>query len=189
MLVTADRFINLPVMSLQTGSELARTARTIIDPRDLSVAAYELTGRLLDQTPSLLRINDIREIGPLGMIIDSSDEIVGIDDIIDLRRVYNFNFSLEGKIVIDESGKKIGKVSGYTLTTESFVIQQLQVKRSFFKSFGDTELLIHRSQVVKTSDTHITVKSATVSHKDPNALFNPDSYENPFRKKPRTRTD
>ena len=87
MLISADRFLNIPVMSLQTGSELARTSREIIDPKNLSIIAYELEGQLLDQRPSLLRIDDVREIGPLGMIIDSTDEIIGIDDVITIKEI------------------------------------------------------------------------------------------------------
>ena len=85
MLISADRFLNIPVMSLQTGSELARTSREIIDPKNLSIIAYELEGQLLDQRPSLLRIDDVREIGPLVIIIDSTYEIIGIDDLITIK--------------------------------------------------------------------------------------------------------
>ena len=139
MLIAADRFINMPVMSLQTGSELARTEREIINPNNLSIAAYELTGPLLDQTPSLLRIEDIREIGPLGMIIDAADEIVSPSDVIALKNIYEINFSLQGKTVIDEKKKKIGRVVGWTITTNNFLIQQLRVHRPFLKSFGQRD--------------------------------------------------
>lgn len=186
MLIAADRFINMPVMSLQTGSELAMTEREIINPNNLSIAAYELTGPLLDQTPSLLRIEDIREIGPLGMIIDAADEIVSPSDVIALKTIYEINFSLQGKTVIDEKKKKIGKVVGWTITTNNFLIQQLRVHRPFLKSFGDTELLIHRSQITKVTDDHVVIKSATVQHKAEEITPNrpPSSYENPFRKQP-----
>ena len=158
MLISADRFLNIPVMSLQTGSELARTSREIINPKNLSIIAYELEGRLLDQRPSLLRIDDVREIGPLGMIIDSTDEIIGIDDVITIKEIYDINFALKDKLVIDEKNKKIGKVIGYTLAAGNFIIQQLRIRRPFLKSFGDTELLIHRSQIIKVTDDKIIVK-------------------------------
>lgn len=60
------------------------------------MVAYELAGPLLDQDPSLLRIEDIREIGPLGMIIDSVDELVSPSDVIKLKEVYEFGFYLIG---------------------------------------------------------------------------------------------
>ena len=186
MLVTADKFINMPVMSLQTGSELARTSREIINPRNLSIMAYELEGKLLDQTPSLLRIADVREIGPLGMIIDSVDELVAPSDIIALKEIYEIDFSLQDKPVIDTKKRKIGKVIGYTITVDNFFIQQLRVRRPFLKSFGDTEILIHRSQIINITDTHIVVKSATISHVVDTKKPNPTpQYENPFRKQSR----
>ena len=81
----------------------------------------------MDQHPSLLRIDDVREIGPLGMIIDSTDEIIGIDDVITIKEIYEINFALKDKLVIDEKNKKIGKVIGYTLAAGNFIIQQLRI--------------------------------------------------------------
>ena len=157
MLTIADRFLGMPVMSLQTGAELARTVREVIDPRDLTIIAYELAGPMLDQTPSLLRVADIREIGSLGMIVDSVDELISPSDVIKIQQVYNYQFTLLDKIVVDEANHKLGKVTGYTLQAGNFVIQQLVVRRPFLKSFNDTELLVHRSQISKVTDDLITV--------------------------------
>lgn len=183
MLVSAERFDDMPVMSLQTGSELARTARAVIDPRDLSIAAYELSGRLLDAHPSLLMIRDMREIGPMGIIIDSVDEIVSPSDVVKLKEIYELGFELAGKSVVDTQGRKLGKVIGYTLEAGSFFIQQLRVHRPFFRSFGDTEVLIHRSQVTKVTDDQIVVKSAAVTHTMAStAQPHQRVQENPFRR-------
>lgn len=184
MLVAADTLLGMPVMSLQTGSELGRTAREIIDPRNLTIVAYELAGPLLDHDPTLLRLADIREIGPLGMIIDSSDELVGVSDVVELKKIYEFQFQLRGKPVLDERGQKIGRVNGYTIMSGSFVIQQLSIRRPFLRSLSDTELLVHRSQVVTITDEQIIIQSATVSRQEEHiSTPNLQAYENPFRKK------
>lgn len=188
MLISAERFDNAPVMSLQTGSELARTARAIIDPRQLAVVAYELEGPLLDQVPSLLRIADIREIGPLGMIIDSVDELIMPSDVLKIKEVYEFRFELIGKPVVDEKKHKVGRVIGYTLEAGNFVIQQLRVRRPLLKSFGDTELLVHRSQITKVSDDSIVVKTPHVRHREP-VVQAPSNFENPFRKPQHSATE
>lgn len=173
----------MPVMSLQTGSEIARTVAEVIDPRNLTIVAYELTGPLLDTTPSLLLISDIREISSFGAIINSSDEIISPSDVVRIKEIYEFQFSIKNKPVIDQQKKKIGKVVGYTVEAGHFTIQQLQIKRPILKSFGDTEILIHRSQIVKVADDFIMVKSATVAHKvTPNKTTGLPTYDNPFRK-------
>lgn len=192
MLTYAEHFDNMPVMSLQTGSELARASRAIINPHNLSIVAYELDGRLLDQHPSLLRIADIRETGALGMIIDSADEIVSPDDIIDLKKIYEYQFNLQNKAVVNERGRRIGKVIGYTIDTDSFIIQQLRVKRPLLRSLGDVELLIHRSQIVKVSDDIIVIKSASVPSESPAKQLVDQSqmaFENPFRKNPQVQPE
>ncbi len=181
MLVSNERFDNIPVMSLQTGSMLARASSAVIDPRSLAVVAYELEGYLLDQHPTLLRVADIREIGPLGMIIDSVDELISPSDVIKIKEVYEINFQLIGLKVVDERKRTVGRVIGYTLEAGSFIIQQLRVKRPLMKSFGDTELLIHRSQIVKVTDDVIVVKTPDIRHKEP--VVQPmQTFENPFRK-------
>ena len=182
MLLPSTRFIDTPVMSLQTGSELGRTIKPIINPRELSIVAFELHGINLDYDPSLLRINDIREIGPMGMIIDSSDELISVSDVIKIKEIYELNFELVGLKVIDDKKRNVGKVTGFTLDASSFFIQQLQVKRPLLKSFGDTEFLIHRSQVVKITDDYLVVKSPDIRHKEAVAEPTGQMFKNPFRK-------
>jgi hypothetical protein len=72
-------------------------------------------------------------------------------------------------------------VIGYTIETGGFVIQQLNVKRPFFRSLSDTELLIHRSQIKEISDSQIVVESEL---KTPAPVLKAvrDTYSNPFRK-------
>ena len=180
MLVLGTQLIDTPVMSLQTGAELARTKIPVIDPRTLTVVAYELNGPLLDEHPSLLRIVDIRELSDIGMIVDSSDEFIGVDDVVKLKETYELHFPLIGLSVIDDKKHKLGKVEDYSVEIGGFVIQQLTVRRPIFKSFGDTELLIHRSQIIEINDTTITVKAATNEVKDP-IPHATKAYTNPFR--------
>lgn len=184
MLFPAERFHNLPVMSLQTGSELARTSRAVIDPRKLTIVAFELQGNLLDQHPTLLRIADIREIGPIGMIIDSVDELITVSDVITIKEAYELDFHLTGLKVIDERKRTVGKVVSYTIEAGNFVIQQLRVKRPLMRSFSDAELLIHRSQIVQVTDDYIVVKTPTIRHKEAVAEPTGQAFENPFRKVP-----
>jgi hypothetical protein len=181
MLLAGSRLIDMPVMGLQTGSELARTEREIINPHTLEVIAYELTGPLLNTKPALLRVADVREFSDIGMIVDSSDEFVSPSDIIKLDEIYQLHFSLTGKSVIDLKHRKLGKVIGYTIETGGFVIQQLSVKRPFLQSLSDAELLVHRSQIKKVTDTQIVIESEL---KTPAPVLKTvrDNYSNPFRK-------
>jgi uncharacterized protein YrrD len=182
MLIAGSRLIDAPVMGLQTGGELARTSKAIIDPRQLEIVAYELTGPLLNTRPSALRIVDVREFSEIGLIVDSSEEFVSPTDIIKLNEIYELNFTLIGMSVIDQKGHKLGKVDGYTIETSAFLIQQLSVKRPLLKSLSDTQLLIHRTQISEINNSSIIVNSEVKVQPMLQAVQN--SYHNPFRKNP-----
>jgi len=179
MLLSNTRLIVTPVMSLQTGGELARTNSAVIDPRDLSVLAFELTGSLLNEHPSFLRVIDVRELSHLGFIVDSSDEFIGLEDVIKIKEVHDFQFELIGKQVIDQKKHKLGKITGYSVEPETFTVVQLNVKRPLLKSFTDTELIIHRTQIVEVSDDYIVIKNDERAHIPVKGSAH--SYTNPFR--------
>lgn len=179
MLISGLDLIGTPVLSLQTGTELATIKDTVINPHNLSVLAYEVDGPLLNQRPSLLRTQDIRELSSIGIIIDSSDEFIQPEDVIKLNDIYKLGFSLVGKHVLNEKRAKIGKVIDYNIESSGFVIQQITVKRPLLQSFNDPELLIHRSQVIEVTDEAIVIKSKADTHaRIPKSNR---SYANPFR--------
>lgn len=179
MLIPGSQLLATPVMSLQTGKELAQTSKAVINPHNLSVLAYLIEGPHLDYSPSYLRVADIRELGSLGMIVDSSDEFVVPDDIITDKPIYDLEFALEGKHVVDDHGAKVGKVTDYVVDIESFVIQQLTVKKPLLRSFNDDELLVHRGQIIEVNDSTIIIKSGKV--KENPSVISGRNYVNPFR--------
>ena len=179
MLVAAERLINTPVMSLQTGGQLARTKAPLIDPRNLMIIAYELDGPSLDTHPSFLLMNDVRELSNLGLIVDSSEEFVGVDDVIKVREVYDIGFELIGKLVRDENKHRLGKVIGYSIEPGSFMIKQLNVRRPLLKSLTDTELLIDRTQITEVNDSEVIVKN---DERQPEPVKQAaKNFANPFR--------
>lgn len=181
MLIIGSRLINAPVMSLQTGSEIARTEREIIDTANLKVIGYELKGRLLDKHNLLLRVDEIREVSDIGMIIDSQDELITPGDVIKFDEIREKGFTIIDMPVRDEKGSKLGKVSDYTLDIGSFIMQQLTVRRPILKSLNDVELIIHRSQIIEINNKAIVVKSKA-EVKDQVYAASPGAYVNPFRK-------
>jgi sporulation protein YlmC with PRC-barrel domain len=168
-------------MGLQTGSEIAQTKSAIIDPATLAVIGYILEGPLLEDGIWALRIADVRELSDLGFIVDSADEFIHPEDVLKVNEIYRLNFPLLNMPVVDERRNKLGKVIDFTLETGSFVIQQLTVRRPFLKSFNDTELLIHRSQIIEINDDAIVVHSEAKAP-EPELHEVVGSYVNPFRK-------
>lgn len=190
MLLLGSHTTNTPVMSLQTGAQVASFDTALINPDNLTIAAYTLKGPRIHTHPSFLRIADIRELGGLGAIINDTDDIIVLGDVIKIDELYELGFPLLGMSVVTQKGKRLGKIEDYVLETSSFSVQKLQVNRGFFKSLGESSLVIGRSQIVEITQKSIVVKDAEVRETPPVKQRVEAAYEyvNPFRK-PTTQTD
>ena len=183
MLVVGSKLVGAPVMSVHVGGEIARAKMAIIEPENLKVVAYELTGALLRGIPEkILRTEDVREFGRLGLIIDSRDELVAREDVVRIDEILKLNFSLVGLKVVTKKGKKLGKVSDYLVETGDFSVQKIIVQRPTMKSLLDPELTIDRVEIVEVDDYKIVVKDeeAKLKAKEKKAEFIPN-FVNPFR--------
>lgn len=181
MILLESTLSNIPIMGVQTGSELARLSSPVIDPATLSIVAYVVSGRLLAHHPTYLRIADIRELSDIGVIVDSIDEFVEPGDVIKIDEIVRLQFTLNDMRVRDEKGTNLGKVVDFTIDTGSFYIQQLTVRRPLMRSLTDTELLVHRTQIIEINDKAIVVHSQAKAP-EPERTEVVGSYVNPFRK-------
>ena len=182
MLINDTRLTNLSVLSLHIGGKIGVAKRPIINPSNLHIVAYEVFTPNDPSISKYLLVSDIREFGSLGLIIDAGDELVLAGDVIRLDELLAVNFQLIGITVRDEDGKKLGKVSGYTLDTLQYSIQQLTVRQGLLKGISDTAgLLVHRSQIVEVNNTTIIVKSTKQQNALPDMEATRAAFVNPFR--------
>lgn len=176
MLVLKEHLLGMPILSLQTGAQIAQTAQPIIDPRELKIIAFYCEGPHLDTSPAVLHIDDIREISNLGFIVDGAESIMSPADLVRLQQIIGFNFQLEGKLVVEESGRKIGKVHNYTVDTRSFYITQIHAQPNIWQSFSVSDVPVGRTQIKEITDNKIIVRSTTIPAKQQSAPM-----RNPFR--------
>ena len=160
MLISNTRVLNVPIFSLQTGTAIALTNTAIIDPENLQIVAFFFSLPLVNKShENILLASSIRDFSKLGIVIDAIDELVAQDDVIKIKKILALNFDLMNLKVVAKNGVKLGKVTGYNLTTSGLFVQQLIVKRPFTKSFLDPELTISREDIIEITDTKIIVKN------------------------------
>ncbi len=183
MLVNSDKLIGTPILSMQSTSSIGTVATPIIDPDTFKIIAFYLTGPLVNKPADILATSSIREYSRYGMVIDSADELVEKSDVVKIDKIINLHFDLIGLKVETKKGSKLGKVSGFTFTSDDFTIQQIIVKRPLVKSFVDPELTIHHSEIVEVNDYKIIVKDEekVIKKKAMDENFVPN-FVNPFRK-------
>jgi len=163
MYILANQLRDLPVMSLQTGQSIAATERPIINPFDLEVMAVQCYVGRVRRSRGVILMRDIRQFSSDCIIIDSFDEIENPSEIVRLREVVERQFDPVGKLVVNESGHRLGKVEDYTINLKTFMLQKLYVHQSLMKSILFNSLVIDRTQIIEVNDKQFTVRDASVS--------------------------
>lgn len=181
MLVPINQLIDVPIMSLQTGTELARTSAVLLDPRSMKVAAFYVEGPLLEVVPSVLHPEDIREMSDIGFIVDNSEKLMPLDGLVRLQAIIDLKFDLVGMKVIDEQKHKLGKVTDYAVEPESLTVQQLFTQQPLLRSLNTATHVIRRTQIVAVRKDAIVVKSGAIKEDVSLTEQAARSFMNPFR--------
>lgn len=184
MLALSSYILNKPILSIHFGGKIASVKSAVINPDNLKVVGLSLTVAASPSVETFLLIGDIREIGPMGFIIDDADEFIRTGDVVKFDEINSIGFSMEKAVVIDENGKKVGKVKDYSIDLDNFFVKKIHVRRGVFGRINDTELIIDRSQVIEVGNDYIKIvdsrekKLKEVEVEEPETL----AYVNPFRK-------
>lgn len=185
MLVNASRLLDYPVLSLHVGGPIAWVDAEVVDPEKLKIVAFYVSGPAIQNDPEvgeILEARDVREFSNLGMIVDSAETFVNPGDVAKLDKILALNFSLIGLKVETKKGSKLGKIIDFVVDSETFMVQQLVVKRPIVKAFLDPELIIPRKEIVEVNDYKIIVKDEEdkIRKKAMKEDFIPN-FVNPFR--------
>jgi sporulation protein YlmC with PRC-barrel domain len=157
MLQLSNTFANKNVMSLRTGTAVARITRPIFNPNNLKIEGF-ICQDSFSKHELVLLYQDIREILPQGFVVDDHDVLADPDELVRLRDLIELDFQLIGIRVVTNSQERIGKVADFATEVETLFIQKLYVSQSMFKTFTGGQLSVDRSQIIEITNTKIVIQ-------------------------------
>lgn len=156
MMQLSNTFVGRPVLSLRTGTPVATTIDTIINPNNLKIEGFYCNDRF-NSSQMILLSQDIRDILPQGIVINDHDVLSDPGELVRLKDVLSLHFVLLGKQVDTVSKQKIGKVGDYAVDASSMYIQKIYVSQSVFKSLTNGSLSIDRNQINEITPKRIII--------------------------------
>ncbi len=152
---------NLPVISLQTGDVVAWTCKPVLEIETLAIIAFLCTAA--DTKRSLILMSsDIRQIADDCAIVDSAEELTDPSDIIRLQPALLADYTPLDKLVVSDTGRRLGRVHDYTINLETTRIQKLLVRGSLLNIWFGPKLTVDRTQIIDITPTRITVRDVTI---------------------------
>lgn len=157
MLVISEAVSDKKVMSIHAGGAIAITGDAIIDPKNLKIVAFSVAAKGLKYF-SVIHSSDIREWSALGVIINSEDDVMEVDENMPkIREIIESNFKLEGIGVRTEAGKRLGRVKNYVFETDGFFVVKFYVEKSSMLGLFSQPLVIERDSVVNVTNKFIVI--------------------------------
>ena len=156
MLQLSNTLMNRPILSLRTGTVVARATAPIINPNNLKIEGFYCDDRFNKQQLVLL-YQDVRDIISQGIVVNDHDALIEVGELVRLKEILELKFELIGKPVETVSKAKIGKVSDYATEVTTMYVQKLYVSQPIFKSFTGGNLGIDRTQINEITNRRIII--------------------------------
>lgn len=153
-----NSFLNLPILSLRNGAQIALTTGFVINPNNLKVDAFFCKQPKKNSPELILLAQDIRDFMPRGIAVNDDSALSDPEDLVRLKDFIKLRFEPIGKKVVTMSGDNIGKVSDYAIDEQSFYIQKLYTSKSIIMNLAGGSLSIDRSQINEITDKKIIIK-------------------------------
>jgi uncharacterized protein YrrD len=156
VLQVSATFVNRPVLSLRSGTQVGITQSPVINPNNLKLEGLYCQVRG-DRRQLVLLPQDIRDIIPQGIVVNDQEALTAVDELIRLKDIMALGFELLGKQVVTLGGDKVGKVTDYAADTQSMFIHKLYVSQSLLRNFAGGTLSVDRTQIIEITSKAIVI--------------------------------
>lgn len=166
MLKLSNSIIDVPILSLRTGSPIATATKVIMNPNNLKIEGWFAADRL-EGSELVLVAGEVRDVLDRGIVVNDHEVLSPAEDLVRLKETIEIGFELIGKAVTTESGKRLGKVADFAVETEALIVKKIYVGQSLIKNFSGGTLSIDRTQIIEITDKRIIVEEPTDKAKAP----------------------
>jgi sporulation protein YlmC with PRC-barrel domain len=158
MLQLSGSLLGKDVLSLRSGTPIAKVTDAIINPKNLKIEGFYVDDRYEKGRQLVLLYQDIRDLISKGFIVNDHESLTPPEELVRMKQLLELDFELIGKSVYTISGEKVGKVSDYAAEVETMFIQKIHVSRSILKSLSTHSLSVDRSQIHEITNTKVVIQ-------------------------------
>jgi sporulation protein YlmC with PRC-barrel domain len=156
MLQLSANFSDKYVLSLRTGSSVAKVLSPIFNPDNLKIEGFVCEDRF-SKSKLILLCQDIRDSAPKGYFVNDHEVLCEPGELIRLKKIMDIAFDPINKQVVTVSKVKVGKVVDYAYDTGSMYVHKLYVSQSLLKSFTGGSLSVDRNQIQEITPRRIVI--------------------------------
>lgn len=161
MLQLSGTLYNTAIMSLRTGGPVGTASSPIINPNNLKIEGWNVFDNF-SKEQLILPVAEVRDFIPQGIVVNDHTAMTHPDDLIRLEKILRIRFEIIGKPIVNQKGKRLGKVQDFAYDKDSYYIQKLYASPALLKSIKGDQMIIGRTQIISITDKKIVINDPTV---------------------------
>jgi len=163
MLIELSKLENLPVGSFAESMLVGKLASVIVSPQDAKVIALKVYLGKFFAKAKIVSFGDVVDIDINGVTINSSDNLLPVDEIVRVKNIMAKKFNILGLPARTKNKKYLGRVRDAVIETTSGDIIRIYVGNVLSQKIF-TRSMIHQiknNEIILTFDDKAREKSAT----------------------------
>jgi uncharacterized protein YrrD len=168
MLVPYSKIIGSNIIELKTQTLVGSASDIVFQKSNLSIEAILLKGGLFNGKTKAISAKDILEITSksVAVLVNDADSVIELSEMIRVKEAYQRGFHGVGQKVVTKSGKEIGRVYDFLVTSEDLVVQKIYVKSLINERIISTENVIsfeNSKKIIIKDDFGVAALSSTIA--------------------------
>jgi uncharacterized protein YrrD len=157
MLYEATTITGLPIISLDSGQVLGSVADIIIDPENGKILGITSGSGFFNKSKKALAFNDIFELNHEAVLTRDDESLVNIDELVRIKNVIGQKIYLIGSKVVNEEGKRLGRVADFIINADLGILSKIYVENSLHKRYFEDTLVIPAKKIISIERKKIIV--------------------------------
>jgi len=153
MLIELTKLEGMDIGALDEGVKVGVVKSSIIDPEEVCLVGILVRIGTIIQSFKVASFQDVIDIDKTGVVIGSEADLLEKDDIVRIKKLLKFKYSLVGSRVRASGTKKsLGRVADAVIETTTGDVLRVYVSNLFKRR------IFERSQIEKITLTEVIVK-------------------------------
>ena len=159
MLIQENVIKNMVLGSIRSSARIGKVSGLLINPHNLHIDA--LFCQVINSKGTLLLVpEDIRDISPVGVVINDHEHLLDASDAIRLKPILDLNFEIIGlKAYVGK--RHVGSVESFAVESDGLYVQKIYVRPTLVKRINSSRLTFDRSMVVEVSNRAVVFKDSS----------------------------
>lgn len=155
MLLEIKKIMSLSVGALDVSAKVGDVEKIIVDPKEIKVIGFLIKIGTIFPKFKVVSFQDVIELDDSGIVIGSNEDLLEREEIVRIKDLLKYKFTILGLRVKEENGQKIGFIEDGLIDSQTGDLLRIYTR----DLLNIRKLVFERSRIIKMDLKEVVVKT------------------------------